>query len=97
MPTLRELLEPVERRPKVFFRGYDVYNQVKGGFVTSKQEAEQIGLSEERERMKLREDVERIGTRYDVSDRASSNRGHVFGTDLPDNDKNALVEYLKSL
>jgi hypothetical protein len=97
VPTLRDLLEPVDKPPKVFFRGYDVYNQMKGGFVTSRREAEQIGLSDEHERMKLREDVERIGTRYDVSQRASGNQGHAFGTDLPGKDKDALVEYLKTL
>jgi hypothetical protein len=47
--------------------------------------------------MKLREDVERIGTRHNVSQRASDNQGHTFGTDLPDKDKDALVEYLKTL
>jgi hypothetical protein len=97
VPTLRDLLEPVEKRPKVFWRGYDIYNPVKVGFVTSKQEADHIGLSDELERAKLREDVERIGTYYDVSQRASGNQGHVFGTDLPDKDKDALVEYLKTL
>jgi hypothetical protein len=45
----------------------------------------------------LREDLERIGTRFDVSQRASSNQGHTFGSDLPDKDKDALVEYLKTL
>jgi mono/diheme cytochrome c family protein len=34
VPTLRDLLEPVENRPKVFYRGYDVYDQQKGGFVS---------------------------------------------------------------
>ena len=42
-------------------------------------------------------DIERIGTRFDVSQRASGNQGHTFGTDLPDKDKDALVEYLKTL
>jgi hypothetical protein len=90
-------LEPVDKRPAIFFRGYDVYNPVKVGFVTTKQEAETIGLTDEREREKLREDVERIGTQFDVSQRASSNQGHTFGTDLPDKDKDTLVEYLKTL
>ena len=43
VPTLRDLLDPVERRPKKFYRGYDVYNQVKVGFVTSPAEAELVG------------------------------------------------------
>lgn len=97
VPTLRDLLEPVDKRPKIFFRGYDVYNPIKAGFVTTEQEADTIGLADEREQEKLREDVERIGTRFDVSQRAGSNQGHTFGTDLPDKDKDALVEYLKTL
>ena len=97
VPTLRDLLEPLEKRPKVFYRGYDVYNPVKGGFVTSKAEADEIGLTEKLERARLREDVERIGTRYDVSQRASGNQGHLFGTELSIEDKDRLVEYLKTL
>ena len=43
VPTLRDLLEPVEQRPKAFFRGYDVYDPVKVGFVTQGPEAERTG------------------------------------------------------
>ncbi len=32
VPTLRDLLEPVDSRPKTFYRGYDVYDQEKVGF-----------------------------------------------------------------
>ena len=35
VPTLTDLLEPVERRPTRFWRGYDVYDPVRVGFVTS--------------------------------------------------------------
>ncbi|MGE5813790.1 MAG: cytochrome c [Acidobacteriota bacterium] len=34
VPTLRDLLEPAERRPAVFYRGYDVFDQQKVGFVS---------------------------------------------------------------
>ena len=34
VPTLRDLLEPAAKRPKVFFRGYDVYDPVRGGFIS---------------------------------------------------------------
>lgn len=67
------------------------------GFVTTKQEADTIGLTDERELEKLREDVERIGTRFDVNERAGSNQGHTFGINLADKDEDALVEYLKTL
>jgi mono/diheme cytochrome c family protein len=43
VPTLRDLLEPVEARPKVFYRGYDLYDPVKVGFVTAGAEAERVG------------------------------------------------------
>jgi hypothetical protein len=34
VPTLRDLLEPPERRPKTFYRGYDVFDQRKLGFIS---------------------------------------------------------------
>jgi mono/diheme cytochrome c family protein len=37
------------------------------------------------------------GSRYDTSARGNGNQGHLFGTDLPDDDKRALLEYLKTL
>ena len=79
VPNLRELLEPEERRTKVFYRGYDVYDPVNGGFVTAGPEAE------------------RAGSRLDTSERGNSNRGHRYGTTLSPQDKEALLEYLKTL
>ncbi len=43
VPTLHDLLEPQDKRPQVFFRGYDVYDQAKVGFVTQGEKAERIG------------------------------------------------------
>lgn len=43
VPTLTDLLEPVENRPKVFWNGYDVYDQAKVGFVVTGPEAERFG------------------------------------------------------
>ena len=40
VPTLRDLLEPPERRPKVFNRGYDVLDFDNVGFVSSRPESE---------------------------------------------------------
>ena len=79
VPTLRDLLKPVAERPKVFYRGYDVYDPLDVGFVTQGPAAE------------------RIGTRYDVNERSSGNQGHEFGVQLPESDKEALIEYLKTL
>lgn len=79
VPTLRDLLKPVDERPKVFHRGYDVYDPVNVGFVTS-------GF-----------DTRRYGWKHDVSVRGDSNVGHTYGTTLSAADKNALLEYLKTL
>jgi mono/diheme cytochrome c family protein len=79
VPSLRDLLEPVARRPKLFHRGYDLYDPIRGGFVST-------GA-----------DAEREGTRFDVTLRGNGNEGHEFGTALGDAEKDALVEYLKTL
>jgi len=79
VPTLRDLLEPAAQRPTVFWRGYDVYDQTKVGFVTDTPAAQ------------------RVGTRLDTRGKAGSSQGHEFGTGLSAADKDALVEYLKTL
>ncbi|HBL28955.1 MAG TPA: hypothetical protein DD490_19140, partial [Acidobacteria bacterium] len=43
VPNLRALLEPAERRPKVFWIGYDVYDWNDVGFVTRGPAAEAQG------------------------------------------------------
>jgi len=43
VPSLADLLEPVAARPKQFWRGYDVYDPVRVGFVTSGPEAQREG------------------------------------------------------
>ena len=40
VPTLRDLLEPPDQRPTVFFRGYDVFDPVNVGFVSNVAEAD---------------------------------------------------------
>jgi mono/diheme cytochrome c family protein len=79
VPTLRDLLRPAPRRPRLFYRGYDLYDPVNAGFVASGAEAE------------------RVGTVLDTSQRGNGNTGHAFGTELPEPDKDDLVEYLKTL
>jgi hypothetical protein len=44
VPTLADLLEPVAARPKVFYRGYDVIDTERVGFVSSGPEAERAGF-----------------------------------------------------
>jgi hypothetical protein len=80
VPTLRDLLEAPEKRPRTFYRGYDVYDSRKAGFLSDVAE----------------EDGHRY-FRYDTSVPGNGNGGHLYGTQLPEADKEALVEYLKKL
>lgn len=41
-------------------------------------------------------EAERVGFRFDTSLPGNSNRGHLYGVDLLDADKRALIEYLKT-
>ncbi len=43
VPTLYDLLLPPEQRPQRFYRGYDVYDPIKVGFVTEGPQAERTG------------------------------------------------------
>jgi hypothetical protein len=72
-------MAPVEARPSVFYRGYDVYDPANVGFVTT-------GA-----------DAGREGWKHDTSVRGNGNQGHTYGVELPDQDKDALLEYLKTL
>jgi len=80
VPTLRDLLEPPEDRPKVFYRGNDVYDQQKVGFVSNAAEANGQRFS-----------------KFDVSIPGNHNDGHLYGVRLAPKEKDALVEYMKTL
>jgi mono/diheme cytochrome c family protein len=43
VPTLRDMLKPPGERPTVFWRGYDVYDPVNVGFVSTGPQAERAG------------------------------------------------------
>ncbi len=79
VPSLRDLLNPADDRPKSFYRGYDLFDPVNVGFVSQGAEAE------------------KVGTYFEVSGQGNLNIGHEFGTTLAEPDKNALLEYLKTL
>jgi hypothetical protein len=80
VPTLRDLLEPPEKRPAEFFRGYDLYDRKNVGFVSNV-----AGLSGRR------------FFKYDTKIAGNENRGHLYGTKLSPEQKDALVEYMKTL
>jgi hypothetical protein len=43
VPTLDDLLKPAEDRPKAFWRGYDVYDAAKAGFISDGEAAQRVG------------------------------------------------------
>jgi hypothetical protein len=45
VPTLRDLLEPSEKRPKVFYRGFDLYDAERMGFVSEPAHFDRDGRS----------------------------------------------------
>ncbi|WP_418317182.1 c-type cytochrome [Piscinibacter sakaiensis] len=82
VPTLRDLLEPASARPQRFYRGNDTLDAARVGFVST---------------------VPAAGGRsfflYDTSLPGNSNAGHegaAYGTELAPDDKDALVEHLKT-
>jgi processive rubber oxygenase RoxA-like protein len=83
VPTLRDLLNPGKVRPPVFYRGNDIYDPKDVGFVsTQAQDADG-----------------RKYFRYETSIPGNDNKGHegaAFGTTLPQKEKDALLEYLKT-
>lgn len=82
VPTLRDLLEPVAQRPKVFYRGYDVYDPVNVGFVST--------VASEGARQYFLFDTAVPGNGNQGHD------GERYGTLLPAEQKAALLEYLKT-
>ena len=85
MPTLRDLLEPSDKRPKTFYRGYDVYDAKKVGFVGD--------VAEEKGKKFFLFDTD------ETKEPGNSNKGHEgkrYGTELSASEKEALVEYLKT-
>ena len=43
VPSLHDLLEPADHRPRAFFRGYDLLDRVRVGFVSDGPDAERMG------------------------------------------------------
>ena len=80
VPTLDDLLKPVEQRPTTFFAGDDVYDQERVGFVSN-----------------VPGNATRKFIEFDTRLKGNSNVGHVYGSTLSDQDRRALLEYLKTL
>jgi hypothetical protein len=81
VPTLRDLLEPKAKRPPSFYRGYDVYDPIKVGFVSN--------VPSENGRTFFQYDIKVAGNSNE------GHEGKAYGTELAADQKDAIVEYLK--
>ena len=82
VPTLRELLEPAAKRRTEFYRGYDVIDRERVGFISD--------VPEENGRAYFKFDTRLPGNGN------AGHEGREYGTELSAADKDALVEYLKT-
>lgn len=109
VPTVRDLLNPAAQRPAVFYRGNDVLDAAKLGFVSDQPAAS--GPAYFRYETRCADDPAICARAANPDNRhddnvcvpgpwaGNSNRGHEgadYGTDLPPEDKDAIVEYLKT-
>ena len=82
VPTLRELLEPAANRRATFYRGYDVIDRERVGFISD-----------------VPAENEKKYFLFDTSLPGNGNAGHEgeeFGTNLRADEKDAVVEFLKT-
>ena len=82
VPTLWDLLQPAAQRPRTFYRGNDLYDPRHLGFVTDQSISNGKALFA-----------------FVTTLPGNGNAGHegaAYGTTLPDADKWALLEYLKT-
>jgi mono/diheme cytochrome c family protein len=82
VPSLYDLLEPSIHRPKVFYRGSDVYDQQRVGFVSD------VPQENGRRYFKFETSIPGNSNR--------GHEGTRYGTDLLPDEKAALIEYLKT-
>jgi hypothetical protein len=102
VPTLCDLLARPSERPTKFYRGYDLIDPERGGFVSA---TDRGGLSTDAGRFTCVSKADaaqlpvaqRHGTLYDTTTPGNGNGGHLYGTDLFDQDKQRLLAYLKTL
>lgn len=84
VPTIADLLKPAAERPKKFWLGHRAYDLSRVGLrVIAETEGPQKAISAD--------------FLYDTTLPGNGNQGHEFGTRLPEEDKRALLEFLKGL
>lgn len=82
VPSLNAMLQSSEKRPTVFYRGRDVYDPEKVGFEFDVAKDEQTGQAY---------------FEFNTLVPGNSNQGHLYGTELSKEDKQVLIEFMKTL
>ena len=85
VPTLYHLLLPADKRPRKFYLGHRQYDTAKLGYVVRVEGETPPG---------------QYSVLFDTSKPGNGNQGHSgpeYGTDLGDDEREALLEYLKSV
>lgn len=82
VPTVADLLQPVEQRPPSYLRESTMIDQDRLGFVGGSCDPAH---------------PPKHGFCFDTNQPGNSNAGHRYGTTLPPEDKRAVLEYLKTL
>ena len=84
---MEDLLKAPQDRPKTFYRGYDVFDPVKVGFVSN--------VAAANGRTFYLFDTRPTNEKGETN-RGNSNDGHLYGVDLNEAQKSDLIEYLKT-
>ncbi len=94
VPTLWHLLHP-EARPVAFYRRWNQFDAERVGLVCIERDVE--GARECAPDATQRQHDPRTLSRFDTRARGNSRAGHLYGQDLAESDKVALIEYLKTI
>jgi hypothetical protein len=101
VPTLRDLLEPERCRPALFRRGSDVYDRRDVGFLSYAEPSTDRACSPRRQAEAAHTPERAPGEPplflFDTSLPGNASTGHRWGTELPVEQKDELVEFLKTL
>jgi mono/diheme cytochrome c family protein len=100
VPTTRDLLEPEAQRPRTFYPGDDLIDRDNLGFISKVQLV--VTKKDKEGSLEFLQNETFPGYRpppspYDTTKPGNSNFGHLYGTGLSRPDKDALLEYLKTL
>jgi len=95
VPTLRDLLEPAEKRPVAFYRRWNEFDPTRVGLVCDVVQGES-GPECAPDATQKKHDPRTVW-KFDTRKKGNRNTGHTYGAMLGDEEKAALVEYLKTI